>query len=83
MNKIIVYLYIPASGKKYEIRIPASSQMFKVLELIKTAVFDTDDGKYHPDDTAVLCDKNTGNIINLNLTAEELGIQNGSNLMLI
>lgn len=83
MNKIIINVYVPASGNKYEMRIPSSSQMFKILELIKKAVNDSEDGKYRSDDTAVLCDKNTGNIINLNLTAEEIGIQNGSNLMLI
>lgn len=83
MNKIIINVYVPASGNKYEMRIPSSSQMFKILELIKKAVNDSEDGKYRSDDAAVLCDKNTGNIINLNLTAEEIGIQNGSNLMLI
>lgn len=83
MNKIIINVYVPASGNKYEMRIPADSQMFKILELIKKAVVDLEDGKYIPDDTAVLCDKVTGNMINLNLTAEEIGIQNGSSLMII
>lgn len=83
MNKMIVNIYIPASGNKYEVRIPATSQMYKVLMLIKKAIVDSEDGRYYPDETAVLCDKLTGNIINLNLTAEELGIQNGSTLMLI
>lgn len=83
MNKVIVDVYVPASGNKYEIKIPVNVQMFKILELIKKAISESEDGKYSPDDTAVLCDKNTGNILNLNLTAKELSIQNGSKLMIV
>ncbi|MCM1114550.1 MAG: methyltransferase [Clostridium sp.] len=83
MNKLIVEVYVPASGNKYEMRIQATIQMYKILELIKKAVAEFEDGRYKPDDTAVLCDKITGNIINLNMTANELGIKNGSKLMII
>lgn len=83
MNKIIIEVYIPASSNKYEMRIPISVQMFKVLELIKKAVLESENGRYKPDDTAILCARNSGDIINLNLTANELGIKNGSKLMLI
>lgn len=83
MNKIIVELFVPASEHKYEIKIPESIQMFKVLELIRRAVVETEDGRYVPDETAILCDRNTGDIINLNMTAFEIGIKNGSKLMII
>ena len=83
MNKIIVEVFIPASSSKYEMRIPSSVQMFKILELIKKAVAEFENGRYIPDDTTVLCNRNTGDIININLTADELGIKNGFKLMLI
>ena len=83
MNKIIIEVYVPASGNNYEIRIPKSIQMFKILELIKKAVAEAEDGRYVPDEKAILCDRFTGNIINLNLTATEIGIKNGSKLMII
>jgi len=81
--KFVIDVYVPASGNKYEMRIPASIQMFNVLELIKKAVSESEDGRYCPDDTAVLCDKNTGEILNLNLTAFEMGLKNGSEIMII
>ncbi len=81
--KFVIDVYVPASGNKYEMRIPASIQMFNVLELIKKAVSECEDGRYCPDDTAVLCDKNTGEILNLNLTAFEMGLKNGSEIMII
>ncbi len=83
MNKIIIEVYVPASGNNYEIRIPKSIQMYKILELIKKAITESEDGRYVPDDNSVLCDRYTGNIINLNLTATEIGIRNGSKLMII
>lgn len=83
MNKIIVEVSIPAAGRKVEMTIPTSTQMYKVLDLMKKAISEINTGRYVPDETAVLCDKTTGNIINLNLTATELGIQNGSKLMII
>lgn len=83
MSKIVIELYIPASENKYEIKIPESVQMYKILELVRKAVTETENGIYIPDDTAVLCDRNTGDIINLNMTAFELGIKNGSKLMII
>lgn len=81
--KFVIDVYVPASGNKYEMRIPASVQMFNVLELIKKAVSESEDGRYRPDDTAVLCDKNTGEILNLNLTAFEMGLKNSSEIMII
>ena len=83
MNKIIIEVYVPASGNRYEMKIPRSVQMYKVLELIKKAIAESEDGRYLPDDTAVLCDRRTRDIINLNFTATELGVKNGSKLMII
>ena len=83
MNKYDIEVYVPASVNNYEIKIPKSIQMYKILALIKKAVTEFEGGKYVPDDKTVLCDRITGNIINLNLTATEIGIKNGSKLMLI
>lgn len=81
--KYIIEVYVPASKNKYEMRIPSAIQMFIVLDLIKKAVAEYEDGRYSPDETAILCDKNTGEILNLNLTAFELGLKNGSKVMII
>ena len=74
---------MPNSSEKYQLFIPPNVQMYKLADLIGKAVIDLGDGTFIPDSTAVLCKKETGNVLNMNLTAREIGIKNGTNLMLI
>lgn len=83
MDKIIVNIYVPNSEKKYQMFIPAHVQMYQLVSLIGKSVMDLGDGTFIPDSTAVLCKKDTGSVLNMNLTAKEIGIKNGTNLMLI
>ena len=40
-------------------------------------------GVYEADPACVLCDRESGAILNINMTVWELGLRNGSKLMLI
>lgn len=83
MNKTIVEIIIPALGNSYEVLIPPTTQLFKVLELIKKAVGEMSDGRYKPSKDTTLCDSESGGIINLEMTADQLGIKNGFKLLLM
>lgn len=83
MDKTIVEVYVPIIPKSYDIFIPQNSQMADVLELIKRAVYDLSDGRFIPDAKTALCMRETGSIIDINKSANESGIKNGSKLMLI
>lgn len=83
MNKVLVEVYIPAIAAQYDVFIPKTSQMAEVLELLKKAVTDLSEGRFRPTAETAVCYRESGAILNVNMTVFELGIHNGSKLMLI
>lgn len=83
MNKVLVEISLPAAGKSFDVYLPLESQMSEVVMLVSALLSDLSDGKYKANDNAVLCDAATGIIYNINMAVAELGITNGSKLMLI
>ena len=83
MDKVLVEVFLPAAGVSYDVYIPQSSRMSEVLGLVSKVIEDLSKGKYKITAESVLCDRNAGIIFNINLSVAELGIKNGSKLMLI
>ena len=83
MDKVLVEVFVPAINHSFDIFIPLQSPMYEVLELIKRAVTDMSDGRFIADNNTALCHRETGTIVNINLSVYELEICNGSKLMLI
>lgn len=83
MNKVLVEISLPAAGRSFDVYLPLESQMSEVVMLVSALLSDLSDGKYKANDNAVLCDAATGIIYNINMAIAELGITNGSKLMLI
>lgn len=82
-EKVLVEIFVPASGETFDVFIPAESRMSDVIKMVAGALSDLSNGKYKATDDAVLCDAATGIIYNVNIVVAELGIKNGSRLMLI
>ena len=82
-NKALVEITVPASGDKFDVLIPLESKMSEVLMLVSALISDLSNEKYKATKDAVLCDAKTGIIYNINMEVAELGIKNGSQLMLI
>ncbi len=82
-GKVLVEVFVPTIGKTMDVFIPLCSPMYEVLELIKKAAADISSGQYLPTPEDTICRREDGNIININLSVYELGIRNGSKLMLI
>ena len=55
----------------------------EILELLKKAIADQSGGRFVPTGETAICYRESGAIINVNMTVYELGIHNGSKLMLI
>lgn len=83
MDKVLVSVRVPAMDETYDMFLPESSPMYEVQELIKKAVSTLSHGQYIAGRDSILCFGNNGGIININLSARELGIRNGSRLILI
>lgn len=83
MNKALIEVVLPAADMKFDVYIPLESKMSEVLALVSGVLNDLSGGKYKATENAVLCDAETGIIFNINMVVAELGIRNGSKLMLI
>lgn len=83
MNKVLVEVFVPVINTSYDVFIPGASQMSEVLELLKRAVSDLSNGRFIATDETTVCYRENGAIININMSVYELGIHNGSKLMLI
>lgn len=83
MNKVLVKLYVPTIGEKYDIWIPANRSVYSVIKLITKAIFELTDGEYDPKKLPLLYDKRTANLYDINETIEKSEITNGSEIILI
>lgn len=83
MDKILIEVRVPAMNTSYDVFVPQISPMYEVLELVKRAINTLAGGQYSATATSVLCFARTGSIVNINLSVHELGLRNGSKLMLI
>ena len=83
MDKILINVFVPVLHSSYDMFIPGDAVLGDVAELIKKAVSELSDGLFFSEENTALCRRESGEILNINLSVYELGIQNGSKLMLI
>jgi len=83
MNRITVEIYLPAAERAFDVSIPADVPLRQVTELAAKNLSELSDGLYQADETSVLCDRSSGAFLNANMMVWELGLKNGSQLMLI
>ncbi|MBR0133373.1 MAG: methyltransferase [Lachnospiraceae bacterium] len=83
MYKILVDVYVPSLLQNFEFFIPLKSRVDEVTALIRKAIEEMTDGMFFPDSGVMLCDRESGEIFNINLTVEQIGLKEGSRLMLM
>ena len=83
MDKVLIEVVVPVSNKSYDVFITPTSKLRDITALLSNALTDMSNGKFHADESTILCDAKTGNIFNINLSVYELDIKNGSKLMMI
>lgn len=83
MNKIIVEIYIPIMGKAYDVFIPKNKKLYEISQLLTKSISDLTGGMFVMSDDNILCDQVTGQVLDINLSVDDLGLKNGSRLMLI
>lgn len=83
MDKVLINLFVPVLGESFDIFIPQNETIYKTLELIKKAIVQISDGKFIPSRSCSLAYKISGEILDINKSAKEANLHNGSKLMLI
>ncbi len=83
MDKVMVEVYVPILGRTFDMLLPLHSKMSEVLGLVIKAVTEMSNGQFISNETTTLSRRTDGAILNINLSVYELGICNGSKLMLV
>ena len=83
MEKIVVEVTVPILETGYDIFIPPDVPLYQVLGSVCRAVTELSEGRFIAGPGTQLCTKNRGTILDINRTAWEQGIRNGSRLLLI
>ena len=83
MNKILVEIMLPAAEQTWDVLLPPDSKLTDITKLLVKMFSDLADGKYKPVQINLLCDGETGHMLDMNRSPAELGIRNGDRLLLI
>lgn len=82
MKKIIITIFVPNIEDEFDMKISINSNMKEVLDLIQKGIRELSGDTYVINPNALLYEKNTGKVINLNNVVKYSGLQNGSSVML-
>lgn len=83
MDKILIELYLPAIHRVFDVYIPVACKLYEVETLLAAVLIELSDGQFVPSGDTVLCDRLSGQPLDINSSALELNLLNGSKLMLI
>lgn len=83
MDKILVEVYLPAAGSSFDVIVPCDLRLFEAIMMLSKILSELCQGYFISSEDTVMCDKESGAILNINMSVGELGLCNGSKLMLI
>ncbi|MCD1257392.1 methyltransferase [Paenibacillus athensensis] len=83
MDKIMIELFVPAVNQHYDVFIPLYGKLYEIEQLLTRAIVDLSEGYFAAAADTVLCDRVSGSVLDVKLTAQEAGLQNGSKLLLL
>jgi len=83
MNKILIKVIVPLVEEKYEVFVPANKRISLIIKLIVKVVNELTSGYYPLKEDALLINKDTGNLYDVNITVKDAKIINGSEVILI
>ena len=83
MDYYVFDIYVPALMQSFDVRVPKDIYLYQAISLISEALEKYTDGVFRASDDSVLCNKENGLMLNVNSTPTELGLVNGTQLILI
>lgn len=81
--KLLVNVFVPAIGEKYDILVPDFLRIRSVTTLIASTVEQLSDHMYVPSGEECLCSAEKTILLRPNATLEKYGIQNGDHLIMM
>lgn len=83
MNKLLIELFVPAVNQTFDIEVPPDMKVHLVEHLLASLVAELSNAAFAGTEDTTLCHRHTGKPLDVNMTLPELGVRNGSTLMLI
>lgn len=83
MDKVLIDISLPAINRSFEVYIPLDSKFYEITPLVSKMLSELSNGLFISGDDSILYERKTGNILNINMSARQLNIKNGDNLMLL
>ena len=83
MDKVLIDIFLPAINRSFEVYIPLDSKFYEITPLVSKMLSELSNGLFISGDDSILYERKTGNILNTNMSARQLNIKNGDNLMLL
>ena len=82
-EKVLVEVYLPMAGQTFEAFLPKMITIEEVVALLSRMIEELASVFYSKTENEVLCNRENGEIYDINKTVEQQRIVNGSKLMLI
>lgn len=82
MVKILIEVTSPAAGQTYDMFVPDTLQISEILSRVGNVFAQESKGTYSGSSQMVLCEKNTGGVLDPKQTIKDAQIRNGSKLLL-
>ncbi|MCQ2469342.1 MAG: methyltransferase [Ruminococcus sp.] len=83
MDKILTEVYLPASGRTYEIYLNGDMYVYEAVQLLTDILSEISGGFFCGSGSDVLCSREDGTIYDFDKKLSELGIKNHSRLMIL
>ena len=83
MDKVLIDIFLPAINRSFEVYIPLDSKFYEITPLVSKMLSELSNGLFISGDDSILYERKTGNILNINMSARQLNIKNGDNLIMI
>ena len=83
MKKYLVDVYLPATGKHYDVYLPTGKQIGEATQLLVKITESLSGGSYKGGGESLLINAKSGEPLNRSDTVYEAGIRNASELILI
>lgn len=83
MDRFLLEIYLPPAMRSFEVKVPADSTLSQIAPLIAKGLAQLSHGYYMQAENTVVCDFDTGKILDVNKCLWELGLRTGSKLLLI
>lgn len=83
METIIVEIFVPATSSTFDFRLPAEGRIYDITEEIIRILETTQQNQSFDKEHPVLCDLDTGRILNPDLTVAECRLRDSARLQLL